>query len=71
MKKILTFAAVAVFALSMASCQTCYDCEYEATILGTTISDSQEICSGDGASKSDVEDAVAILESGGYTCTKQ
>jgi hypothetical protein len=68
MKKILTFAAVAVFALSMASCQTCYDCA-GGTFFGVTLPD-EEVCSGDGASKQDVEDAVAALEALGYSCTK-
>jgi len=67
MKKLMSFGAAALFALSFSSCQTCYDCGWE--FLG--VSQSQELCSGDGVSKSELEDAVSQLESLGWTCTKQ
>lgn len=67
MKKLLSFGAIALFALSISSCQTCYDCEW--TILG--VSQSQELCSGNGVSTSELEDTVDSLEALGWTCTKQ
>lgn len=67
MKKLMSLGAVALFALSLASCQTCYDCSFE--FLG--VSQSAEYCSGDGVSKSELEDIVATAEAAGWTCTKQ
>lgn len=67
MKKFLSFAAIGLFVASMSSCSTCYDCTWE--FLGATT--TQELCSGDGVSKSELDDAVSALEAIGYTCTKQ
>ena len=67
MKKLLSLGLVALFAVSFASCKKCYDCSYE--FLGTTT--TSELCSGDGVSGSELDDAVSTLEAFGYTCTKQ
>jgi hypothetical protein len=67
MKKLMSFGAIALFALSIASCKTCYDCTSD-------LAGNQELCSGDGVSKSELEDAVAALEATpfvGFECTKQ
>lgn len=40
MKKLMSLGAVALFALSLSSCQTCYDCSFE--FLG--VSQSAEYC---------------------------
>lgn len=67
MKKFLSFAAIGLFVASMSSCTKCYDCAWE--FLGTTT--SQELCSGDGVSNSELDDAIASLEALGYDCTEQ
>jgi hypothetical protein len=66
MKKFLSFAAIGLFVASMSSCTKCYDCEWE--FLGTTT--SQEFCSGDGVSNSELDDIVAAYEALGYECTE-
>lgn len=66
MKKVFSLAAIAAFALSFASCKKCYDCSYDNAFLGTT--QSQEICSGDGVSRSELDDAKSNLEAVGWDC---
>ena len=63
----MSLGAVALFALSLASCQTCYDCNWE--FLG--VNQTQELCSGDGVSKSELEESVDALEALGWDCVKQ
>ncbi len=67
MKKLMSLGAVALFALSLASCQTCYDCNWE--FLG--VNQTQELCSGDGVSKSELEESVDALEALGWDCVKR
>ncbi|GAB4375561.1 MAG: hypothetical protein Kow0075_02010 [Salibacteraceae bacterium] len=67
MKKLITLLAVGAFVTALSSCKTCYECSYDALGVVTY----QELCTGDGVSKSELEDAVATLEAFGYECVKQ
>ncbi len=61
MKKVLLFAAVGAFAISLSSCAKDYDCTYDTTILGTTTTTTTTCakCS---------KDDVAELEDAGWEC---
>lgn len=61
MKKVLLFAAVGAFAVSLSSCTKDYECTYETTILGTTTT-TTTTC--EKCSKDDVQE----LEDAGWEC---
>lgn len=61
MKKVLSIVAVVALAASFTACKKCAQCTYDANGFSY---DTGEFCGKPG----EVKDAVAQLESAGYTC---